>query len=92
MDNKTLTRVSQEAMDELQRIKKKTGLPHRVVMSLAVDTEVDSDFILDTPVSSSRRHLRIERGQLAKLKSVKSYSLDLARLLSLKIIKLGEGI
>ena len=92
MNNKTLTRVSQEAMDELQRIKKKTGLPHRVVMGLAVDTEIDSDFILEIPVSSSRRHLRIERDQLATLKEGKSYSLDLARLLSLKIIKLGEGI
>lgn len=40
MNKHTLTRISEEAFNELTRIKRATNLPHQTVMQLAIAKEV----------------------------------------------------
>ncbi|HCP1383567.1 TPA: hypothetical protein OCX36_000905 [Escherichia coli] len=93
MKNKhTLTRISEEAFNELARIKRATNLPHQTIMQLAIAKEVTESDLLKYPVSRGRRHIRISRGDLATLKELNNFKIDIARLLSIKIHKLSLGV
>ncbi|EFG7836946.1 hypothetical protein BMC85_002543 [Escherichia coli] len=90
MKNKhTLTRISEEAFNELTRIKRATDLPHRVIMQLAIAKEVTESDLLKYPVSKGRKHIRITTDALDTLKALNSFKIDIARLLSIKIRKLS---
>ncbi|EFN5628246.1 hypothetical protein [Escherichia coli] len=90
MKNKhTLTRISEEAFNELTRIKQTTNLPHQTVMQLAIAKEVTESDLLKYPVSKGRKHIRITTDALDTLKALNSFKIDIARLLSLKIHKLS---
>ncbi|EEY3380705.1 hypothetical protein LUL25_001475 [Escherichia coli] len=89
MNKHTLTRISEEAFHELTRIKQTTNLPHQTVMQLAIAKEVTESDLLKYPVSKGRKHVRIARDDLATLKELNNFKIDIARLLSLKIRKLS---
>lgn len=90
MKNKhTLTRISEEAFNELARIKRATNLAHQTVMQLAIAKEVTESDLLKHPVSKGRKHIRITTDALDTLKALNSFKIDIARLLSLKIHKLS---
>ena len=59
MNRHTLTRISEEAFSELNRIKQATNLPHQTVMQLAIAKEVTESDLLKHPVSKGRKHIRI---------------------------------
>ncbi|EFA4306796.1 hypothetical protein C5896_003717 [Escherichia coli O19] len=89
MENKhTLTRVTKTAFEELNRIKKITGLPHSAVMKLAINRDINEQDLLNSRLEAARHHVRIKQVDLDSLKSLNAFGLDLARLLSIKINKL----
>lgn len=92
MNRHTLTRISEEAFNELNRIKQTTNLPHKTIMQLAIAKEISEADLLKTPVSRGRKHIRIEREALNTLKSENKLPVDIARLLSLKIYKLSQEV
>ncbi|ENI0706051.1 hypothetical protein HUK76_24200 [Citrobacter portucalensis] len=92
MNRHTLTRISEEAFNELNRIKQTTNLPHKTIMQLAIAKEITEADLLKTPVSRGRKHIRIEREALNTLKSENKLPVDIARLLSLKIYKLSQEV
>ncbi|WP_096307367.1 hypothetical protein [Escherichia coli] len=85
----TLTRISEEAFNELTRIKQKTSLPHQTIMQLAIAKEVTESDLLKYPVSKGRKHIRITQDALDTLKGLNNFKIDIARLLSIKIRKLS---
>lgn len=85
----TLTRISEEAFNELNRIKRATNLPHQTVMQLAIAKEVTESDLLKYPVSKGRKHIRITTDALDTLKGLNNFKIDIARLLSIKIRKLS---
>lgn len=89
MNKHTLTRISEEAFNELARIKRATSLPHRTVMQLAIAKEVTESDLLKYPVSKGRKHVRIAQDALDTLKGLNNFKIDIARLLSIKIRKLS---
>ncbi|HIH3562768.1 TPA: hypothetical protein ACYQQM_001216 [Escherichia coli] len=89
MNRHTLTRISEEAFNELTRIKRATSLPHQTLMQLAIAKEVTESDLLKYPVSKGRKHIRITRDDLDTLKALNGFKIDIARLLSLKIHKLS---
>lgn len=88
----TLTRISEEAFNELTRIKQTTSLPHQTIMQLAIAKEVTESDLLKYPVSKGRKHIRITRDDLDTLKALNSLKIDIARLLSIKIHKLAMEV
>ncbi|OKV16640.1 hypothetical protein AWP51_12850 [Escherichia coli] len=88
MNRHTLTRISEEAFNELNGIKQTTNLPHQTVMQLAIAKEVTESDLLRCPVSKGRKHIRITQDALDTLKGLNNFKIDIARLLSLKIHKL----
>ncbi|AUZ69696.1 TPA: hypothetical protein MYO72_005467 [Citrobacter freundii] len=92
MNRHTLTRISEKAFSELNRIKQVTNLPHKTIMQLAIAKEVTEADLLKTPVSKGRKHIRIEREALNTLKSENKLPVDITRLLSLKIYKLSQEV
>ncbi|EJH9693933.1 hypothetical protein NGB65_002871 [Escherichia coli] len=89
MNKHTLTRISEEAFNELTRIKRATNLPHSAVMQLAIAKEVTESDLLKYPVSKGRKHVRITQDALDTLKGLNNFKIDIARLLSIKIRKLS---
>lgn len=89
MNRHTLTRISEEAFNELNRIKRATNLPHQTVMQLAIAKEVTASDLLRYPVSKGRKHIRITQDALDTLKALNSFKIDIARLMSIKIHKLS---
>ncbi|HCO7469511.1 TPA: hypothetical protein OB609_003910 [Escherichia coli] len=93
MKNKhTLTRISEEAFNELARIKRATNLPHQTVMQLAIAKEVTGSDLLKYPVSKGRKHIRITTDALDTLKALNGFKIDIARLMSIKIHKLAMEV
>lgn len=92
MSRHTLTRISEEAFNELNRIKQTTNLPHQTVMQLAIAKEVTESDLLKHPVSKGRKHIRITKDALGTLKGLNSFKIDIARLLSIKIHKLSQEV
>ncbi|MDM3232124.1 hypothetical protein OGW07_13100 [Citrobacter sp. Cf078] len=92
MTKHTLTRVTKTAFDELNRIKNITGLSHAAVMKLAINRDINEQDLLNSRLESARHHIRIAQDDLASLKSLNVFELDLARLLSIKIHKLAMEI
>lgn len=92
MNRHTLTRISEKAFSELNRIKQATSLPHKTIMQLAIAKEITEADLLKTPVSRGRKHIRIEREALNALKSENKLPVDITRLLSLKIYKLSQEV
>lgn len=93
MKNKhTLTRISEEAFNELARIKRATHLSHQTVMQLAIAKEVTESDLLRYPVSKGRKHIRITQDALDTLKGLNGFKIDIARLLSIKIHKLSQEV
>ncbi|MDN0629216.1 hypothetical protein FCX80_11525 [Escherichia coli] len=92
MNKHTLTRISEEAFNELTRIKRATHLPHQTVMQLAIAKEVTESDLLKYPVSKGRKHIRITKGALDTLKGLNGFKIDIARLLSIKIHKLSQEV
>ncbi|WP_225387203.1 hypothetical protein [Escherichia coli] len=89
MGNKhTLTRVTKTAFEELNKIKKVTGLSHAAVMKLAINRDINEQDLLNSRLEAARHHIRIKQDDLDSLKSLNVFGLDLARLLSIKIHKL----
>ncbi|EMN7982099.1 hypothetical protein WBU05_003784 [Escherichia coli] len=88
----TLTRISEEAFNELNRIKRATNLPHQAVMQLAITKEVTESDLLKYPVSKGRKHIRITTDALDTLKGLNNFKIDIARLLSIKINKLSQEV
>ncbi|WP_149450874.1 hypothetical protein [Escherichia albertii] len=88
MSKHTLTRISEEAFNELTRIKQTTNLPHQTVMQLAIAKEVTESDLLKYPASKGRKHIRITKDALETLKALNSFKIDIARLMSIKIRKL----
>ncbi|HBC2002752.1 TPA: hypothetical protein ACHT5R_000783 [Citrobacter freundii] len=89
MNRHTLTRISEEAFNELNRIKRATNLPHQTVMQLAIAKEVTESDLLKYPVSKGRKHIRITQDALDTLKGLNGFKIDIARLMSIKIHKLS---
>ncbi|EFH3555948.1 hypothetical protein D3K17_20425 [Escherichia coli] len=89
MNRHTLTRISEEAFNELNRIKQATNLPHQTVMQLAIAKEVTESDLLKHPVSRGRKHIRITQDALDTLKGLNNFKIDIARLMSIKIHKLS---
>lgn len=89
MNRHTLTRISEEAFNELNRIKQETNLPHQTVMQLAIAKEVTESDLLKHPVSRGRKHIRITQDALDTLKGLNNFKIDIARLMSIKIHKLS---
>ncbi|EHB0079106.1 hypothetical protein ABGL54_004005 [Escherichia coli] len=92
MNKHTLTRISEEAFNELTRIKRVTNLPHQAVMQLAIAKEVTESDLLKYPVSKGRKHVRITQNALDTLKALNGFKIDIARLLSIKINKLSQEV
>ncbi|HAU5667023.1 hypothetical protein [Citrobacter braakii] len=92
MNRHTLTRVTKTAFDELNRIKKVTGLSHAAVMKLAINRDINEQDLLNSRLEAARHHIRITQSDLDSLKSSNAFKLDLARLLSIKIHKLSMGV
>ncbi|EHD5782651.1 hypothetical protein JQY94_004433 [Escherichia coli] len=92
MNRHTLTRISEEAFNELNRIKQTTNLPHQTVMQLAIAKDVTESDLLKHPVSKGRKHIRITQDALDTLKGLNNFKIDIARLLSLKIHKLATEV
>ncbi|HHZ8067415.1 hypothetical protein FHD02_06225 [Citrobacter sp. EC_71] len=92
MNRHTLTRISEEAFNELNRIKQATNLPHQTVMQLAITKEVTESDLLKHPVSKGRKHIRITQDALDILKGLNSFKIDIARLMSIKIHKLSMEV
>ncbi|EOK5745623.1 hypothetical protein ACM6WX_002816 [Citrobacter freundii] len=92
MNRHTLTRVTKTAFDELNRIKKVTGLSHAAVMKLAINRDIDEQDLLNSRLEAARHHIRITQDDLDSLKSSNAFKLDLARLMSIKIQKLAAGV
>ncbi|EFL3108789.1 hypothetical protein I8M35_001189 [Escherichia coli] len=92
MNKHTLTRISEEAFNELTRIKRATNLPHQTVMQLAIAKEVTESDLLRCPVSKGRKHIRITQGALDTLKGLNNFKIDIARLMSIKICKLAMEV
>ena len=92
MSKHTLTRISEEAFNELTRIKRATSLPHRTVMQLAIAKEVTESDLLKYPVSKGCKHIRISQDALDTLKALNSFKIDIARLMSIKIHKLAMEV
>ncbi|HCK1174339.1 TPA: hypothetical protein NY153_004757 [Escherichia coli] len=88
----TLTRISEEAFNELTRIKQTTSLPHQTVMQLAIAKEVTESDLLKYPVSKGRKHIRITQDALDTLKGLNNFKIDIARLMSIKIHKLAMEV
>ncbi|EIT4512169.1 hypothetical protein L2D43_000513 [Escherichia coli] len=88
----TLTRISEEAFNELTRIKQITRLPHQIVMQLAIAKEVTESDLLKYPVSKGRKHIRITQDALDTLKGLNNFKIDIARLMSIKIHKLAMEV
>ncbi|ENO0516495.1 hypothetical protein ACAC16_001725 [Escherichia albertii] len=89
MNKHTLTRISEEAFNELTRIKRATNLPHQTVIQLAIAKEVTESDLLKYPVSKGRKHIRITTDALDTLKGLNNFKIDIARLMSIKIHKLS---
>ncbi|MDF6500364.1 hypothetical protein NLO80_02195 [Escherichia coli] len=89
MNRHTLTRISEEAFNELNRIKQTTNLNHQTIMQLAIAKEVTESDLLKYPVSKGRKHIRITQDALDTLKGLNNFKIDIARLLSIKIRKLS---
>ncbi len=77
MNKHTLTRISEEAFNELTRIKRATNLPHQTVMQLAIAKEVTESDLLKYPVSKGRKHIRITQDALDTLKDLTTLKLIL---------------
>ncbi|EPJ4167776.1 hypothetical protein [Citrobacter freundii] len=92
MNRHTLTRVTKTAFDELNRIKRVTGLSHAAVMKLAINRDINEQDLLNSRLEAARHHIRITQSDLDSLKSSNAFKLDLARLLSIKIHKLSMGV
>ncbi|HGL4294262.1 TPA: hypothetical protein ACKE33_000892 [Citrobacter sedlakii] len=92
MNRHTLTRISEEAFNELNRIKQATNLPHQTVMQLAITKEVTESDLLKHPVSKGRKHIRITQDALDILKGLNNFKIDIARLMSIKIHKLAMEV
>ncbi|EQB8649888.1 hypothetical protein ACYUW7_003344 [Escherichia coli] len=92
MNRHTLTRITKTAFDELNRIKKVTGLSHAAVMKLAINRDIDEQDLLNSRLEAARHHIRITQDDLDNLKSSNNFRLDLARLLSIKIHKLAMEV
>ncbi|MCT6303466.1 hypothetical protein MTQ51_06875 [Escherichia coli] len=92
MNRHTLTRISEEAFNELNKIKQTTNLPHQTVMQLAIAKEVTESDLLKHPVSRGRKHIRIAQSALDTLKGLNSFKIDIARLMSIKIHKLSQEV
>ncbi len=92
MKKHTLTRISEEAFNELTRIKRATNLPHQTVMQLAISKVVTESDLLRYPVSKGRKHIRITRDALDTLKGLNNFKIDIARLMSIKIHKLAMEV
>ncbi|ELE8832704.1 hypothetical protein Q2912_004948 [Escherichia coli] len=92
MNRHTLTRISEEAFNELNRIKQTTNLPHQTVMQLAIAKDVTESDLLKHPVYKGRKHIRITQDALDTLKGLNNFKIDIARLLSLKIHKLATEV
>ncbi|EIT0962300.1 hypothetical protein ACSKQ6_001611 [Escherichia coli] len=92
MNKHTLTRISEEAFNELTRIKRATNLPHQTVMQLAIAKEVTESDLLRCPVSKGRKHIRITQRALDTLKGLNNFKIDIARLMSIKICKLAMEV
>ncbi|ECI2920361.1 MULTISPECIES: hypothetical protein [Salmonella] len=92
MNKHTLTRISEEAFNELTRIKRATSLSHRTIMQLAIAKEVTESDLLKYPVSKGRKHIRITQDALDTLKALNGFKIDIARLLSIKIHKLSQEV
>lgn len=88
----TLTRVTKTAFNELNKIKKITGLSHSAVMKLAINRNINEQDLLNSRLETARHHVRITQGDLDSLKSLNVFELDLARLLSIKIHKLSMEV
>ena len=88
----TLTRISEEAFNELTRIKQTTSLPHQTIMQLAIAKEVTETDLLKYPVSKGRKHIRITQDALDTLKGLNNFKIDIARLMSIKIHKLAMEV
>lgn len=88
----TLTRISEEAFNELTRIKQITSLPHQTIMQLAIAKEVTESDLLKYPVSKGRKHIRITQDALDTLKGLNNFKIDIARLMSIKIHKLAMEV
>ncbi|ENE3276599.1 hypothetical protein ABM892_001013 [Escherichia coli] len=92
MKKHTLIRISEEAFNELTRIKRATNLPHQTVMQLAIAKEVTESDLLKYPASKGRKHIRITQNALDTLKALNGFKIDIARLLSIKINKLSQEV
>lgn len=92
MTKHTLTRVTKAAFDELNKIKKVTGLSHAAVMKLAINRNINEQDLLNSRLETARHHIRITQDDLDSLKSSNAFELDLARLLSIKLHKLAMGV
>lgn len=92
MNRHTLTRISEAAFHELNRIKQATNLPHQTVMQLAIAKEVTESDLLKHPVSKGRKHIRITQDALDTLKGLNNFKIDIARLMSIKIHKLATEV
>ncbi|EFF0496771.1 hypothetical protein CCV34_002446 [Escherichia coli] len=92
MTKHTLIRVTKTAFEELNRIKKITGLSHAAVMKLAINRDINEQDLINSRLEAARHHIRIKQDDLDSLKSLNAFGLDLARLLSLKIHKLAMGV
>lgn len=92
MNRHTLTRISEEAFNELNRIKQATNLPHQTIMQLAIAKEVTESDLLKHPVSKGRKHIRITQDALDTLKRLNNFKIDIARLMSIKIHKLSQEV
>lgn len=92
MNRHTLTRISEEAFNELNGIKQATNLPHQTVMQLAIAKEVTESDLLKHPVSKGRKHIRITQDALDTLKGLNNFKIDIARLMSIKIHKLSQEV
>ncbi|HBL6990539.1 TPA: hypothetical protein LSH91_000096 [Escherichia coli] len=92
MNRHTLTRISEEAFNELNRIKQTTSLPHKTIMQLAINRDISEEDLIRIPVAKGRKHIRIEREALNALKAENKLPVDIARLLSLKLHKLAAEV
>lgn len=92
MNRHTLTRISEEAFNELNRIKQTTNLPHQTIMQLAIAKEVTESDLLKHPVARGRKHIRITQDALDTLKRLNNFKIDIARLMSIKIHKLSMEV
>ncbi|ELE2999442.1 hypothetical protein RMF57_001334 [Escherichia coli] len=92
MKKHTLTRISEEAFNELTRIKRATNLPHQTVMQLAISKVVTESDLLGYPVSKGRKHIRITQDALDTLKGLNNFKIDITRLMSIKIHKLAMEV